>query len=91
MIRRAASSPMIRLTRLVASTPRITLPTPEGYTAFEVAIFDAKGWIRPRTDPRFANRAWAHRFEEENQCPVAGYVPRAEVEQILADLKAMLH
>lgn len=72
------------------SRPRVTLASDEGYTEFEVAIFDQQGWIQPRTDPRFSSRAWAHRFED-GECPVAGYVSRAEVEQILADLRSLLH
>lgn len=72
------------------SSPRVTLSSSEGYTAFEVAIFDTEGWVQPRTDPRFAGRAWVHHFEEEGSCPVAGYVPREEVEQIIADLRGML-
>lgn len=80
----------IQASERACSTPRVTLDTAEGYTAFQVAIFDTNGWVQPRNDPRFAGRAWAHRFEDFGFASLGEYVPREEVGQILADLQGML-
>jgi hypothetical protein len=73
------------------SEPQAWRATGESYTAFEVAIFEGDEWITPREDERFQGFPWASLFEAGGETSVAGYVPRAEVEQIIADLRGMLH
>jgi hypothetical protein len=70
------------------SEPRVTLPSGEDYTRFEIALFEVDGdkWISPTTDARFQGKPWAGLFEDGGS-PVAGYVDAKTVAQILADLR----
>lgn len=67
------------------------------YTCYEVAIFEIlKGqatWVRPYNDPRFKDFKWCSLFEnggnDQVYNPVAGFVDKKDVEQIIEDLKTL--
>lgn len=67
--------------------PKITSENSDDYSAFEVAIFKDGKWFHPEADERFSNLVWASYWSPHDD--VAGYVPREQIECMLADLNKM--
>lgn len=55
------------------------------YTSFEVALMNDDGFVNPHEDERLSKRSWAKYWGSDD---VAGYVPRADVENLIADIEA---
>lgn len=57
------------------------------YTSFEVALMQDGGFVNPNDDERLSKHYWAKYWGSDD---VAGYVPRADVENMLADIESCI-
>ena len=69
------------------STPRITHPSSDEYSEFEVALMLFDQFYHPHINPDFAERSWASYWSQYDE--VASYMPRAEVGLMLSDLRRL--
>lgn len=67
------------------STPRITYPSSDEYSEFEVALFFLNDWYHPLVNETFSKRQWASYWSPDDQ--VGAYMPRAEVVNMINDLR----
>ena len=65
--------------------PRITDPSSDAYTEFEVALFFLNEWYHPHTNEKLCDRKWASHWSPNDQ--VGAYVPRVEVINMINDLR----
>lgn len=66
-------------------SPRITDPSSDVYTEFEVALFFLNDWYHPLVNETFSKRQWASYWSPEGE--VGAYIPRAEVVNMINDLR----
>jgi hypothetical protein len=73
-------------------SPRIDLENLTDYDSLEIAILhvegDEKKFVDLHNDERFKNFTWLDKFEPGDN-PVAGYIPRADIEQIMRDVMSV--
>lgn len=55
------------------------------YTSFEVALMQDGDFVNPSNDERLSKHSWAKYWGSND---VARYVPRADVENMIADIEA---
>lgn len=66
--------------------PQETFASSDDYSAFEVALIFKDDWFHPERDKRFAHCSWSSYWSEYDD--VAARVPRAEIVQMLTNLRA---
>jgi hypothetical protein len=67
------------------SSPRQTLPSSDDYKEFEVALFLNGECFHPKMDDVFCQCDWSNHWSDSDN--VAAGVPRADIEQMLTDLR----
>jgi hypothetical protein len=74
--------------RTAYSTPQENLNNVLEYTEFEVALVDDISFVQPRNVSGIESREWVDYFEEFGCNPIASFVPKETVVQMVNDIVA---